>query len=368
MMQDDDQGVESEANSPVDSDDASVEMSVDPLAFEDSGEALDDAALGQSEIDDLFGIGMDDEEPTEGIHALLNSQYIRHKRMPALEACFERMAHTLARSLRTLAVEDIEINLTDSSTVRFGNYIEEIPLPALISVFKVVEWQDYGLINIDTALIYSLIDVMLGGRRSSPSFAIETRSFTAIEAKLIERMILLTLEDMTKAFKPLSDVTFQFERMESNPSIIDIVSPSNIAILFAIEVNLSDRGGRIEVLIPYATLEPIAHLLEQMFTGDSSGKDSIWESHLKGQMLRSDVELEVTFGKQMMPLGKLLSLEVGSTLTLRNKPDEPVTLCCGDTTLMNAHIGRVGDLIAIQIADWCKGAKPIPSQNDCQGG
>lgn len=367
-MDDDDQGVDSEVDSLVESEDAWNETSADAVAFEDGGDALDDAALGQSEIDDLFGISMGDEAPTEGIQALLNNQYIRHKRLPVLEACFDRLVHSLSRTMRSLTAGDIELSLVDSNSVRFGNYIEEVPLPALISVFKVVEWNDYGLINIDSALIYAIIDVMLGGRRATPSLAVETRSFTTIESKLIERMILLTLEDMTEAFKPLSDVTFQLDRMEANPSLVDIASPSNLAILFAIEVNLNDRGGRIEILIPYATLEPMRDLLDQMFTGEKFGQDSIWESHLKGQMLQADIELEVTFGQQMMPLGKILSLEVGSTLTLRNKPDDTVTLRCGDTTLMNASVGRVGDSIAIQIADWCNGARRFPSKNDCRAG
>ncbi len=370
MNDDDDQAAGSESTVPPDPEDAEQETVADSVTFGDDetlsaseiddpfaavagDDALDDAALGQSEIDDLFGISASDEAPIEGIYALLNSQYIRHRRLPVLEACFDRLVHALSKSLRNLTAGDIELSLADSNTVRFGNYIEEVPLPALISIFKVVEWADYGLINIDSGLIYSLIDVMLGGRRATSSLSVETRSFTAIESKLIERMILTTLEDMSAAFKPLSDVTFQLERMEANPTLVDIASPSNLAIIFTIDVNFSDRGGQIEILIPYATLEPMRDLLDQMFTGEKFGNDSIWEAHLTGQMLRADVDLEVTFGHQMVPLSKILSLEVGSTLTLRNKPGDPVTLRCGETAIMNADVGRIGDNIAVQIANWC---------------
>ena len=356
---DQDAGSETSADSIDFGDEESLSESEidDPFALGAGDGDLDDAALGQSEIDDLFGISTSEEAPIEGIYALLNSQYIRHRRLPVLEACFDRLVHALSKSLRGLTAGDIELSLTDSTSVRFGNYIEEVPLPALISVFKAVEWSDYGLINMDSGLIYALIDVMLGGRRAASSLAVETRSFTSIETKLIERMILLTLENMTAAFKPLIDVTFQLERMEANPSLVDIASPSNLAILFTIDVNFSDRGGQIEILIPYATLEPMRDLLDQMFTGEKFGNDSIWEAHLSGQVLRADIDLEVTFGEQMIPLSKILSLEVGSTLTLRNKPGDPVTLNCGDTVIMNADVGRVGDNIAVQIANWRNGTR-----------
>jgi flagellar motor switch protein FliM len=173
---------------------------------------------------------------------------------------------------------------------------------------------------------------------------------------------------MTSAFEPVTDVEFQLERMEANPSLVEIASPPSLAVLFTIDVRLGERGGRIEILIPYATLEPMSDVLDQMFTGEKSGHDSIWESHLAGQMIRSDAELEVTFGDQMMPLGKILDLQVGSTLTLRNKPEDPVMLRCGSTALMHADVGRVGDCMAIRIANWCDGARRSASRKGCRLG
>ncbi|MGI9494111.1 MAG: flagellar motor switch protein FliM, partial [Geminicoccaceae bacterium] len=251
-MQDDDQDVDSD-----------VENSPEPE--EGGDEAMDDAALAQSEIDDLFGISSDEAPQSEGIHALINSPQVPHRRMPVLDACFDRLVHTLSKSLRSLTSGDVEISLAETCSVRFGNYIEKVPLPALISVFKVVEWNDHGLINVDSALIYAIIDVMLGGRQATPPLTVETRSFTAIEVKLIKRMIELILKEITTAFKPVIDVEFQLERMEPNPSLVDIASPPSLAVLFTIDVHLNDRSGRIQILIPYATLEPMSDLLDRIY-------------------------------------------------------------------------------------------------------
>ena len=37
---------------------------------------------------------------------------------------------------------------------------------------------------------------------------------------------------------------------------------------------MEDRGGRLELLLPYATLEPVRELLLQMFMGEKFGRDS----------------------------------------------------------------------------------------------
>ena len=58
----------------------------------------------------------------------------------------------------------------------------------------------------------------------------------------------------------------------------------------------SHRGGRCELLLPYATLEPIRKMLLQNFMGEKFGRDSIWESHLAREIWHTDLELEAVRG------------------------------------------------------------------------
>lgn len=328
-------------------------VSFDEIASLDSDDAMaEDGALDQCEIDDIFGISMENEQPTTGVRALLSSDRIQHKRLPLLEACFNRLVRALNESMRNFTANYVELSLVDTDSVRFGNYIESIPLPALISVFKAVEWNDFGLVSVDSSLIYSVLDMLLGGRRAVTPLMVEGRSFTSIEVKLIERMIGLILDEMATAFKPLAEIEFRYERMESNPSQATVAYPTDIAFVFKIDVNMDDRGGRIEVLIPYPMLEPVRPLLQQMFMGEKFGRDSIWESHWTSELLLADVELEVSLGEQPLTLKEITELQVGSTLQLPVRPEDSVMLRCGDTYLMQGKVGRVGDKVAIEIQDW----------------
>ncbi|MGI9510316.1 MAG: flagellar motor switch protein FliM [Geminicoccaceae bacterium] len=318
---------------------------------------VDDAALDQSEIDDLFDIAMDDDEPVSGIHALLGGTHLQYRRLPLLEACFDRLLTTLSSSLRNLTWEQVELSLADITSTRFQDYIDAIPMPALISVFKAVEWNGTGLITIDSPLIYAIIDVLLGGRRTSTSLAIEGRSFTAIETSLIERAVKLVLDEMILAFKPICEITFEHDRLESNPALASIVPPTATGVVFKIDIDMDDRGGRLEVLIPDATLEPVLNLLQQGFMGDKFGHDPIWEGHWTREVRLAEAEVEVTLGHQMMSLRELMDLEVGSTLKLNTKPGDQVTLTSGRIPLMRGKVGQVDDAVAIQVENWIAPAK-----------
>ena len=96
---------------------------------------------------------------------------------------------------------------------------------------------------------------------------IEGRPYTTIERNLVERMVSVILADMSAAFEPLSPVNFRQERVETNPRFATIARPANAAILIKLRIDMEDRGGRLELLLPYATLEPVRELLLQMFMG-----------------------------------------------------------------------------------------------------
>jgi flagellar motor switch protein FliM len=262
---------------------------------------------------------------------------------------FDRLVRILTTSLRNFTSENVELSLDQITSMRFGDYLDTVPLPAIIAVFKAVEWDNYGLLSLSNPLIYSTVDVLLGGRRGVAPMRIEGRPFTSIERALIERLIRLVLVDLGNAFEPLSAVEFRYERLETNPRFAAIARPTNAAVLCQLRVQIDDRGGLLDVLIPYATLEPVRDLLLQMFMGEKFGRDSIWESHLARQILVTNVELEALLEEQTIPLGDAMRLKVGSTLPLNVRPDALVTLRCGHVPLLHGRMGRTGDHIAIRI-------------------
>ena len=341
-MADDEAAPAAEAAPAVEADD------VEPDAAE-SGPAA--RVLNQDEIDSLLGFaeGEGDDSDRSGIRAIVNSALVSYERLPMLEIVFDRLVRMMTTSLRHLTSENVEVTLDNITSIRFGDYLNSIPLPAILCVFRAEEWDNYGVITVDSALIYSLVDVLLGGRRGTAAMRIEGRPYTTIERNLVERMIHVVLQDMSAAFEPLSPVTFTFDRLETNPRFATIARPANAAILVKLRVDMEDRGGRLELMLPYATFEPIRELLLQMFMGEKFGRDSIWEGHLASELWQTHVEIEAVLDQQVMSLKGVMAMEVGSTIMFNATPDSRVTLRCGGVTLMGGKMGRTGNNIAIRI-------------------
>ncbi len=336
-------------------DQADIMPSADGAAAEGGNTRI----LNQDEIDSLLGFDDDTGLGAEssGVMALINSAMVNYERLPMLDIVFDRLVRLMSTTLRNLTSDNVEVSLDQVSTVRFGDYMNSIPLPAMLSVFKAEEWDNQGLLVTDSALIYSIVDVLLGGRKGTPSIRVEGRPYTTIESKLVERMINVILGDLCSAFDPLSPVTFNLDRMETNPRFATISQGGNACVLARLRIDMGDRGGRAEILIPYATLEPIRELLLQMFMGEKFGRDSIWESHLTQELYKTDVQVQAILGEVTVPLGEMLSWKVGDQIFLNTRIDEELELRCGHFPMFRGPVGQRRGNIAVMIEKYLEPEK-----------
>jgi flagellar motor switch protein FliM len=290
--------------------------------------------LSQEEIDNLLGftageVNLDDNS---GIRAIIDSAMVSYERLPMLEIVFDRLVRLMTTSLRNFTSDNVEVSLDRITSVRFGDYMNSIPLPAVLCVFKAQEWDNFGLATVDSSLIYSMIDVLLGGRRGTSVLRIEGRPYTTIETNLVKRLIEVVLADAEQAFRPLSPVAF-----------------TNAAILVRLHIDMEDRGGNIELLLPYATIEPIRSVLLQMFMGEKFGRDPIWEGHFATEVAQAEISVDAVLYEADIPLKQLMRLKVGDTLPLDMRADALVAVRCGSVTLTEGRMGRVGDRVAIRV-------------------
>jgi flagellar motor switch protein FliM len=290
--------------------------------------------LTQEEIDSLLGFSLADVSLNDnsGIRAIIDSAMVSYERLPMLEIIFDRLVRLMTTSLRNFTSDNVEVSLDRITSVRFGDYLNSIPLPAILGVFKAEEWENSGLITVNSSLIYSIIDVLLGGRRGQTAIRVEGRPYTTIETNLVKRMIEVVLADAELAFKPLSPVKLNIDRLETNPRI-----------------DMEDRGGLMELLLPYATIEPIRDVLLQMFMGEKFGRDPTWEGHLATEIGLAEIAVDAVLYEAQLPLKQIMKLEVGDTLMLELKTDAAVLVRCGDVMLTEGRMGRVGDRVAVRI-------------------
>lgn len=309
--------------------------------------------LNQNEIDSLLGfdeIGDDsNSRKNDGIYAILDKSLMAYEKLPMMEVVFDRLVRQMSSSFRVLTSDNVDVGIDSMVSLRFDDYLNSIPLPALLVVFRAVEWENLGLVTVDSALIYSLVDILLGGRKSNTALRVEGRPYTTIEQEIVRQTVDIILADLSAAFEPLSPTSFQHERLETNPRFATITRPSNPALLVRLRVDMEDRGGIVEILFPHTTLEPIRDLLVQMFVGESAGHDPMWEKYLGKEVQMADVDLEVILNEKILSLGDIMRFKIGSTILLDCTPDDDVVIKSNGVTITRGKLGRVSENLAVSL-------------------
>ncbi|MCH9844440.1 MAG: flagellar motor switch protein FliM [Alphaproteobacteria bacterium] len=304
--------------------------------------------LEQGEIDSILGLQQAEGEEKSGLHLLLESSKVGFQRLPGLEATYERFVRLASSSLRHFSAENVEINFDNLNPTRFGAYLNSVALPAMVAIFKAEEWEGFGLINVSSQLIYSVMDVLLGGRRSS-QVRVEGRAYSVIEINIIERLISVILENLAIAFGPFSAVNFHYERMETNPRFASVALPTNATTVARFHVDIEDRTGSFEIVIPYSTLEPIRPQLSQLFMGENFGDDTNWSRHFTNVLKYSNVEIEAVLHERNFSMNDIMTWGIGSVIDFDVPADQLVTIRSGKTKIYRGMMGEKDGHVAVKL-------------------
>lgn len=346
-----------EENQNIDNDAAADEWASMLSEDSDSDDEKEDAkVLNQNEIDALLGFDSAavNDDVSSGLAALLGKSRIAYEKLPMLEIIFDRMIRLLSTSLRNFTSDNVDVSIDSMVSKGFDDYLNSIPLPALMVVFRANEWENFGIVMVDSSLIYTMVDVLLGGRRANKPARIEGRPYTTIEQDIVKSLVEIVLHDMGQSFDPISPVTFQYERLENNPRFATITRPNNSVLLVRLKVEIDERSGIIEVMLPHETLEPVRDLLSQIFIGEKFGQDTGWEKHMSSEIRNASITINALLDEKNISLGDLVGLEIGSTILLDKAPDDDIFLKCDDVMVGRARLGRIGDKIAVSLIEPIK--------------
>lgn len=290
--------------------------------------------LSQDEVDALLrGIsdGAIESEPevveevgNVRVYDLTSQDRIIRGRMPTLEIINDRFARVHRVSLSGSLRKIVDITVTQTDMVKFGDFLRTLPVPTSLHILKMDPLRGHILLVIESRLIYSLVDCYFGGTGKS-GFKVEGRDFTSIEQRVITKVVNTMLKDLDRAWRPVVPVNFQLMRSEVNPQFATIVALTDLVIVIHFELELDRSIGKIILCLPYSTIEPIRSRLNASYQSDQLEVDQDWIERLKRRMLDVEVELLAELGTATIKGRDLLQLEVGDVLLLEQEVQHPVT-------------------------------------------
>ena len=291
-----------------------------------------DKILSQEEIDALLhGIEegkvetVPEQTEVSGVlpYDLANQDRIIRGRMPTLEVINDHFSKFFRNTLSSGLRKVVEVSTKGLQMVKFGEFIKTLPVPTSVHIYKMDPLRGHAILVLESNLIFTLLDLFFGGTGKT-NFRIEGRDFTAIESRLIQKLVNMIFADFEKAWHTVHPLTIQYVRSEMNPNFVSIVPPSDLVITIPFDVELEQYTGRITLCIPYSTIEPIKGNFYSGFQSDQLEIDHDWIERFSDRLKSIEVEVAVELGTRRITVQDLLQLKVGDVLMLEKDVSEPL--------------------------------------------
>ena len=311
--------------------------------------------LSQDEIDALLH-GVDDGKiATEaGIGAdgianydLTSQDRIVRGRMPTLEMINERFARYTRISMFNLLRKAVDVSVGGVHVMKYGEYVRTLFLPTSLNMIKFKPLRGTGLFVLDAKFVFKLVDSFFGG--TGRHVKIEGREFTPTELRVVQMVLEQFFVDMVQAWKAIMPVEFTFLSSEVNPSLSNIVSPSEMVVVSKFNIDIDGGGGELHLTLPYAMIEPVRDILCAGTQSDRGEADDRWSKALKEDILRATVNLECDLARMELTLGDILKLEAGDVLPIEF-PDEHVVTANG-VPMFRARLGSSRGNLSFKVVD-----------------
>ncbi|MDH5932990.1 flagellar motor switch protein FliM [Vibrio splendidus] len=313
--------------------------------------------LSQDEIDALLH-GVDDVEEVEdsveadndsAVNFDFSSQdRIVRGRMPTLELINERFARHLRISLFNMLRKTAEVSINGVQMMKFGEYQNTLYVPTSLNMVRFRPLKGTALITMEARLVFILVENFFGGDGRFHA-KIEGREFTPTERRIIQLLLKIVFEDYKEAWSPVMGVEFEYLDSEVNPSMANIVSPTEVIVVSSFHIEVDGGGGDFHVVMPYSMVEPIRELLDAGVQSDKMETDVRWSTALRDEIMDVPVNFRVNLLEQDISLRDLMELRPGDVIPM-NMP-EHATMFVEELPTYRVKMGRAGEKLAVQISE-----------------
>ena len=315
-----------------------------------------DEILSQDEVDALLkGMGGGDVETEDDDSSKLsgaktydftNQERIVRGRLPALDIINERFARGFQRNFNEMILSSVEATAGEVKIIKMVDYLRNLFVPTSLNLYRINPLNGVSLFTLDSKLIFTAVDMYFGGTGLLP-FKIEGREYTPVEMSMVRSILDISSENLRKAWGPVMDIEVDYMHSEMNPKFASIVDATDMIVVNPINVRFEGVEGRVDIVMPYAMLEPIRDKLEEGASNLQGETDNRWSRTLKDETKNIEVNMSVDLAEIKLSMDDVMRMEKGDIIPI--EMPEQVAIKVEGISFVKGKLGERNDKKAVKI-------------------
>ncbi len=325
--------------------------------------------LDQSEVDALLNAvsagavatvdaseaGSRDTPLEVGDYDFKRPERVSKDQMRALQSIHESFARNFGASLSGFLRMIVETRVATTEQLTYSEFIHSLPSPTCFTLLDARPLAGQMCLEISPLIVFPIVDRLLGGTNSE--IFIPQRPLTAIENRLVLRIIDRALTNLGEAWQEITDVRFNIAGQESNPHLVQIVAPNEVVVVIGFEIKIGARAGTMSICIPFTVIEPIISKLgtQNWLEHSNRGGSNDEARHMSQNLRHAKVQARAYLGQTQLTVNELLSLAPGDMIRLNKLSGRDFIL---QVEGRNKFAGRLGQLRGNKALQITRAAEP----------
>lgn len=278
-------------------------------------------------------------------------------KLKILNGVYESYARMVSSRLNSILRINCDVEIATVEEQRyyeFSNALNDNDVLTLVHAHLPDDSDNTPVIMHTTApLMLSMIDRMLGGIGEDSATVSSSYTYTDIEISLYENIIKYIIEIMKDGWSNYLDLDFEFLKLETNPSLMQVIGTDETIVIIILEISMKDMKGKINICLPGTLLSNIFSifdkrnsLLNKVTTHEEKTADEILGS-IKG----STLEIKAKLGETQILLSDVYNLQVGDVINLNKAKDSEINLYVEDKPWFKGKLGVQNKNMAVKISE-----------------
>lgn len=303
-------------------------------------------ALDQSEIDALFSKAQATRKTSGGRSSrkivpcdLRQANQLRADQLVAVTTLHESLARRLSSSLGAQFRVAFEMNLVSAEQLTYKEFTTRLPELTYFAALHVMPIDARAAIQLDLALAYPIVDVVLGGVGAA---ATNLRDLTEIEEQVLETVVRQIVQDLQGTWASVLDLDFQFEQRQRSVQIQSMMLPQEKVLCLGFETKLSEASGSLIMVFPAVVANALLRKLSAQWSYSERIPSRESRRRVREHLLECRFATDLSLPNSPLSVRQLINLEPGQVLTLPVRVREPIHFNVGGKPMFLAYPVRQG--------------------------
>jgi flagellar motor switch protein FliM len=280
---------------------------------------------------------------------------IGREQVQSISTLHEGFARNLTHAVGAYLRIEFAAALVSAEHLTYGEVLQRIPEVSYLASCKLSPVGASALLQLDLAVAFPLIDVLLGGQGSS---TLPGRQLTEIEEQILETVMRIICRELQSAWQALA-LEFEFEERQQAEQVQRLMLSEEKTLSLSFDITVAESRGTLNLVFPAVVSNALLRKLSAGWVRAKPRARPDSELRLRQHLLACPFPVDLAMKITGVPLPDLMALSPGTLLVLKCPTQRAAALRASGCEIFVATVARRGWWRAAQVREQ---SRPEPER------